>query len=30
MAARDFINEMLLPKMEHELADEAEGNKRPS
>jgi len=27
MAARDFINETLLPKMEHELADEAKGNK---
>jgi len=27
MAARDFINETLLPKLEHELADEAKGNK---
>jgi hypothetical protein len=27
MAARDFINETLLPKLERELADEAKGNK---
>ena len=27
MPARDFINETLLPKLEHELADEAKGNK---
>lgn len=27
MSARDFINETLLPKLEHELADEAKGNK---
>ena len=27
MAARDFINETLLPYLEHELADEAKGNK---
>jgi hypothetical protein len=27
MAARDFINETLLPKLENELADEAKGNK---
>jgi len=27
MAARDFINETLLPWLERELADEAKGNK---
>jgi hypothetical protein len=27
MPARDFLNETLLPKLEHELADEAKGNK---
>jgi hypothetical protein len=27
MAARDFINETLLPWLEREIADEAKGNK---
>jgi hypothetical protein len=27
MPARDFINETLLPWLEHEIADEAKGNK---
>jgi hypothetical protein len=27
MSARDFINETLLPTLERELADEANGNK---
>jgi len=27
MAARDFINETLLPWLEHEITDEAKGNK---
>jgi hypothetical protein len=27
MTARDFINETLLPWLEHEIADEAKGNK---
>ena len=27
MAARDFINETLLPWLEREIADQAQGNK---